>query len=104
MGVDSGPAKAAAGVLRAPKGILEQSPFAGVLPQPLKTAIIDRPAEFPELLESILAQSDEDERMLTTATEFRDALSSRIGNDDQANDGKVERISSPNTSAFDAET
>lgn len=97
--VDSAPAKAAASALRSQKELLEQSPFAGLLPKAIKEAMVDRPAQLPDLLESLLSHSEEDKQILTTATELRDILSSRLSSQEE----KSERISSPNTS-IDSET
>ena len=102
--VDSAPAKAAANALRSQRELLESSPFSNLLPKPLKEAVIDRPAEFPELIESLLSPSEEDEKILTTASELRDILSTRLSSspeDDGDDDDK--RISTPNA-ALDSET
>merc|ERR1712127_769310 len=90
--VDSAPAKAAASALRTQREVLESSPFSNLLPKALKKAIIDRPAELPELLESLLGHNEEDENILTTAAELREVLSTRLssGQDDTT------RISTPN--------
>jgi len=98
--VDSAPAKAAANALRTQRELLESSPFSGLLPKPIKEAIVDRPSELPEFIESLLSHSEEDEKILTTATELRNALSSRLSSQEETSD---QRISSPNT-ALDSET
>jgi len=102
--VDSAPAKAAANALRTQRELLESSPLAGILPKALKEAIVDRPAEFPDLIEKLLGHSEEDEKILTTAAELRDVLSSRLSASDSGNDETAAtRISTPNA-ALDSET
>ncbi|CAJ1942966.1 unnamed protein product [Cylindrotheca closterium] len=93
--VDSAAAKVAANVLRTPRDLLQQSPLVSVFPKFLKEAIVDRPAELPDLIESLLSHNEEDERILSTATELRDILSSRLAAQE---DREGERISSPNAS------
>jgi len=101
--VDSAPAKAAASAVRTPKMLLEQSPLAGILPMPFKEVIVDRPAQLPELIEALLATSDEDENVLSTATDLVDALSSRLEANNSDGHENPGRISSPSAS-FDTET
>jgi hypothetical protein len=76
--VESVGAKAVASAMRAPKELLQQSPLYSILPGPLKAALIDRPAEFPQLVAALLASSQEDERILASAQELRDVLSTRV--------------------------
>lgn len=98
--VDSAPAKAAASVLRAQRELLENSPLNRVLPKPIKEAIVDRPAELPELIEALLSKSEEDEKILNTANELGTVLSTRLsGNGQGDNNDSVKRISSPNAAA-----
>ena len=89
--VDSAPAKVAASALRAQKQLLERTPLANLLPSPIKSTFVDRPAELPELIEALLASTDEDERLLETATELSELISSRLS----GQGGTVNRISSP---------
>lgn len=77
--VDNVAAKAAATALRAPKDLLERSPFAGLVPGPLKSILVDRPAELPELVDALLDPSPEDDRIIETAQELAAALSERSG-------------------------
>lgn len=76
--VESSFAKAAAETLRSQKDFVEQSPLARLLPGPLKTVFIDQPAEFPQLLADLVATTEEDERILASASELRDAIGSRF--------------------------
>eukprot|EP00980_Cylindrotheca_fusiformis_P012591 scaffold3084_cov144-Cylindrotheca_fusiformis.AAC.39 len=92
--VDSAIAKAAASALRTRKELLDQSPLAGLLPKAVKEALVDRPAQFPELLESLLSYSEEDQQILTTASELRAVLSARISSEQDTS----QRISSPGSS------
>lgn len=78
--VDSTVAKALATTLQTPKGWLENSPAANLIPGPLKAALIDRPAELPALIDALLHTSPEDERIVATAQELRSALSKRSPN------------------------
>lgn len=93
--VDSAAAKVAANMLRAPKNFFDQSPLASVLPKPLKEAIVDRPAELPALIEALLNHNEEDQKILSTAAELRDVLSTRLRSQDS---DKQARISTPNAS------
>jgi hypothetical protein len=113
--VDSPAAKAAAAAFRAPKDLLEQSPFGNLMPGPLKELLINRPAALPGLIEKLVATSEQDERILESATGLRDALSSRIlpnngGNvvrnaaAAQLNDGASMIPSAPSPPNFDAIT
>jgi aarF domain-containing kinase len=97
--VDSAPAKAAASALRMQREFLEQSPLYGLLPKSFKEAVVDRPARFPELLESLLSHNEDDEKILTIAGELQSIISARFS----PQEGKSETISSRNT-ALDAET
>ena len=68
-------AQVAKAALQTPKQILEQfQPLRRIFPGPLKEALVDRPSELPELLEALLASNSEDETVLATAAELRDAL------------------------------
>lgn len=75
--VKSPAARAAADALKARKRVLEQLPFVRLLPKPLKEALIDRPAEFPDLVEALVATSEQDERILASAVELAEAISKR---------------------------
>lgn len=79
--VESPAAKAAAAALRVPKDLLDQSPnqLSNILfPGPLKEIFIERPALLLDSIESLLALNAEDERVLASAKELRDALSPRL--------------------------
>jgi hypothetical protein len=104
--VESVGAKAVASALRAPKELLQQSPLYSILPGPLKAALIDRPAEFPQLVAALLASSQEDERILTSAQELRDVLSTRVSSRPSADkDGhQASPISSSNPNNFEQVT
>mmetsp|Transcript_17410 Transcript_17410/g.50668 ORF Transcript_17410/g.50668 Transcript_17410/m.50668 type:complete len:854 (-) Transcript_17410:101-2662(-) len=91
--VDSPAARAAAAALRAPRDILDGAGVAGaLLPGAVKRALVDRPAGLPDLVERLVSPDEEDERVLKTARELRDALGPRIaagingGGDDDAPD------------------
>lgn len=79
--VESAVAKAVATSLRAPKDAIERSEqLASLLPEEVKKAIIDQPALLPELVAELLHTSEEDERILTTADELREAIGGRFEN------------------------
>eukprot|EP00522_Entomoneis_paludosa_P003713 CAMPEP_0172472072 /NCGR_PEP_ID=MMETSP1065-20121228/68139_1 /TAXON_ID=265537 /ORGANISM="Amphiprora paludosa, Strain CCMP125" /LENGTH=347 /DNA_ID=CAMNT_0013230193 /DNA_START=3585 /DNA_END=4628 /DNA_ORIENTATION=+ len=103
--IDSAPAKRVNNLLQAQKQFVDQNPLlSNLIPQPLKTVFIDRPAQVPELVESLLALSREDEKILQTATELAQALSSRMnGQEPESDFAMAERISSPSASSLDTE-
>eukprot|EP00529_Nitzschia_sp_RCC80_P005387 CAMPEP_0113512478 /NCGR_PEP_ID=MMETSP0014_2-20120614/39361_1 /TAXON_ID=2857 /ORGANISM="Nitzschia sp." /LENGTH=1042 /DNA_ID=CAMNT_0000408839 /DNA_START=180 /DNA_END=3304 /DNA_ORIENTATION=+ /assembly_acc=CAM_ASM_000159 len=78
--LDSAAAKAASSVLKGPKQLLEQNEQVSnfFFPAPLKSLLVDRPAELPELLESVLHMSEEDERIMETVDELSDVLGPRL--------------------------
>ena len=79
--VESALAKAIAGTLRAPKDALERSErFAALLPEDIKAAIIERPADIPKLVDELLHPTAEDERILSAAKELRKVLGGRFEN------------------------
>jgi len=79
--VESAVAKAIASSLRAPKDAVEQSEqLAALLPEEIKKAIIDQPALLPQLVDELLHPTVEDERILTTADELREAIGGRLDN------------------------
>merc|ERR1711957_933528 len=92
--VDNPAARAAAAAFRAPKGVLEQNEaLFSALPDSVKEALFDRPANLPDLLESLVATTPEDERVLSNIQELGDALGPRIfdssasNNEDDVVDG-----------------
>merc|ERR1712127_518858 len=79
--VESALAKTIASTLRAPKDALERSEqLASILPEELKKAIVDRPADFPQLVDDLLKSTSEDEKLLSTASELQEALGERFEN------------------------
>lgn len=79
--VESSIAKAIASSLRAPKDAVERSEqLAALLPEEVKKAIIDQPALLPQLIDELLHASAEDERILSTADELREAIGGRLEN------------------------
>jgi len=100
--IDSAPAKAVASALRSQKELLEQSPLVSFVPSPIKS-ILDRPAELQNLVESVLIPSNEDEQILTTASELRDAFSSRVKTS-ETDLGKDNEITSFPTTELDVST
>jgi len=100
--VDSAPAQTVASLLQRRKDFVEQNPVLNILlPKPLKTAFVDRPAQIPQLVESVLSLSREDEQILKTATDLVSALGSRLGSSNEENSSASDlslaaaRISSP---------
>jgi aarF domain-containing kinase len=103
--VESVGAKAVASAMRAPKELLQQSPLYSILPGPLKAALIDRPAEFPQLVAALLASSQEDERILASAQELRDVLSTLSSRPSAVEDGhQASPISSSNANNLEQVT
>ena len=49
-----------------------------LIPAPLKSVLVDQPAEFPQLIANLVATTEEDERILASASELRDAIGSRL--------------------------
>jgi aarF domain-containing kinase len=86
--VDSAPAKAAAMAFQSQKQWVDNSPLVNFFPAPLKSVLVDSPAEFPELIKALLSTSPEDDKILTTATELRDVLSSRLLNGDDTKNAR----------------
>lgn len=81
--VESALAKTVASTLRAPKDALERSEqLSALLPEDLKKAVFERPADVPKLVEELLQSTSEDERLLSTADELREALGGRLENSD----------------------
>lgn len=79
--VESAFAKNVASTLRAPKDALERSEqLSSLFPDDLKKAIIERPADFPRLVDELLHTTSEDEKLLSTASELQEALGGRLEN------------------------
>lgn len=79
--VESALAKAIAGSLRAPKDALDQSEqLASLLPENVKRAMIDSPADIPRLVDELLYPTSEDERLLSTARELQEVIGGRFEN------------------------
>lgn len=69
--VDSPPAKFGTTFVRGPKDFLDKNEdFARLIPGPLREAFVERPARLSTSLESLVALTDEDERILATAEEL----------------------------------
>uniref|UniRef100_A0A7S2SHE2 ABC1 atypical kinase-like domain-containing protein n=1 Tax=Eucampia antarctica TaxID=49252 RepID=A0A7S2SHE2_9STRA len=93
--VDNPAAKAAAAAFRAPQDALAQNEaLLSAIPGPLKEALFDRPANLPNLLESLIATTPEDERVLSNIQDLSDALGPRIFSDSvtENDDGVVSGI------------
>lgn len=79
--VESAIAKAVAGSLRAPKEALEGSEqLASLLPENVRKAVFDSPADLPRLIDELLYPTSEDERVLSTARELQEVLGGRLEN------------------------
>jgi len=77
--VESALAKTIATSLRAPKDAIEKSERLAFLPEDVKKAIVDSP-DFPKLVDELLHQTSEDERVLSTARELQEVLGGRFEN------------------------
>ena len=81
--VESAAARAIATSLRAPKDALERSEqLAALLPENVKRAIVDSPADLPKLVDELLYPTTEDEKILSTARELQEVLGVRFENSD----------------------
>lgn len=79
--VESAFAKVVANSLRAPKDALERSEqLARLLPENVKKAIIDSPADLPRLVDELLQLTSEDDRILSTASELQEVVGGRFEN------------------------
>lgn len=77
--VDNLAAKAASSVLKAPKQVIEQNEqLKSFFPSPLKTLLVDQPAELPNMIESLVASTKEDERVMSTAQGLSNVVSGAI--------------------------
>jgi hypothetical protein len=77
--VDNAAAKAAASILKGPKQLLGTSDI--FFPSPLKSLLIDRPAELPDLVESLLASSEQDEKVIQTVEQLRGVIGQSLSSD-----------------------
>lgn len=50
----------------------------GLLPKPLKHALVERPADLPHKIDQLLSQNTEDERVLSSAKELQNAIRARV--------------------------
>jgi hypothetical protein len=77
-----------------------------LLPKPIKTVIVDGPVELPVLVASLLTLSIDDEKILNSAAELGNFLSSRVSTSSNKNELVGQRVSSSSyvsSSLFDAE-
>ena len=81
--VESVAAQAVASTLRAPKNAIEASEqLSSLLPEGVKKALVDSPADLPDQIDSLLSLGAQDERILTTASELQEVVGSRFENND----------------------
>lgn len=88
--VDNAVAKTASSVLKGPKQALERNPQlldSGFFPSPLRSLLIDRPAALPDLVDSLLATTMEDEKILQTVEELRGVVGQSLTS--EASDGST---------------
>jgi len=102
--VDNPAAKALSSVLRGPKEVLDQNKqLQDIVPGPLKTILIDRPSEVPELVERLLGTTAEDERVFTTLQDLGNTLGPRITgsmwNNNTAGGGTTTKVGESSTSS-----
>merc|ERR1712194_732208 len=70
--VDNPAARATSSILRGPKQLLgENNSF---FPSPLKSLLVDTPAGLPDIIESLVASTEEDDRIIATIEELRTAV------------------------------
>lgn len=70
--VDNPAARATSSILRGPKQLLGSND--SFFPSPLKSLLIDRPAGLPDMIESLVASTEEDDRIIATVEELRNAV------------------------------
>lgn len=70
--VDNPAARATSSILRGPKQLLGSND--SFLPSPLKSLLVDRPAGLPDMIESLVASTEEDDRIIATVEELRNAV------------------------------
>ena len=70
--VDNPAARATSSILRGPKQLLGDN--TSFFPSPLKSLLVDQPAGIPDLIESLVASTEEDDRIIATVEELRNAL------------------------------
>lgn len=100
--VDNPAARAASTVLRSPKQFLDQNEQLGsFFPSPLRALLVDRPADLPGLVESLVASTREDERILSTAQELGDMVGSQIRRSGSGSGGGRTEEGSPAAAGHD---
>jgi aarF domain-containing kinase len=70
--VDNPAARATSSILRGPKQLLGNND--SFFPSPLKSLLVDTPAGLPDLIESLVASTEEDDRIIATVNELRNAV------------------------------
>jgi len=70
--VENPAARATSSILRGPKQLLGDND--AFFPSPLKSLLVDTPAGVPDFIESLLASTEEDDRIIATVEELRDAV------------------------------
>jgi len=70
--VNNPAARATSSILRGPKQLLGDND--SFFPSPLKSLLIDRPAGLPDMIESLVASTEEDDRIIATIEELRNAV------------------------------
>jgi hypothetical protein len=84
MLVDNAAAKTASSILKGPKRLFEQNELLNnpnfFFTSPLKSLLIDRPAELPDLLESLVATTEEDDKIIETVQELSNVISQTVSN------------------------
>lgn len=70
--VDNPVAKATSSILRGPKRLLGEND--SFFPSPLKSLLVDTPAGLPDMIESLVASTEEDDRIIATVEELRNAV------------------------------
>jgi len=70
--VDNPAAKATSSILRGPKQLLGDND--SFFPTSLKSLLVDTPAGLPDMIESLVATTEEDDRIIATVEELRNAV------------------------------
>ena len=70
--VENPAARATSTILRGPKQLLGEND--SFFPSPLKSLLVDTPAGLPDMIESLVASTEEDDRIIATVEELRNAV------------------------------
>merc|ERR1711937_814693 len=76
--VENPAARATSSILRGPKQLLGDND--AFFPSPLNSLLVDTPAGVPDFIESLVASTEEDDRIIATVEELRNAVGPMVTN------------------------